>query len=400
MNLFSILGKKSPPKIFICYRRRGEGAGFGGRIADKLVKHFGPNQCFRDIENIEKGTDFVESIKRATSICQLLLVVIGPDWTTMKDENGNLRLEDKNDFVRLEVSTALERNIRVIPVLVGGAKMPTEDQLPDNLKALERRQSHELTDQRWNYDSDELIKAIESMGIKGKSPKEQEARKRKQKIIGAVVLTSLVMILAVGIYFKLNPSPKNDTRLTKTPNHSIVEPNEVVKTTKKEILEKNSEPKKKKPNYKQEKSSVKNAVMLASNLEAEALITRNHTILNQVFTGDALRNSNAYISKLDLVGVYEFNILESQTFGEIEVYEEEGKLLAEAQLTETWSGHAHRASDQLCLSHRPSHVIPQTLFLEKKKDNWYVASISHHTTTDAIVTQCGQYNCPLLSQAH
>lgn len=109
MSLSSILGKKSPPKIFICYRKGGEGSGFVGRIADKLVKHFGQNQCFRDIENIEKGTDFVESIKKATSICQFLLVVIGPDWTTMKDEHGNLRLADENDFVRLEVSTALER---------------------------------------------------------------------------------------------------------------------------------------------------------------------------------------------------------------------------------------------------------------------------------------------------
>ena len=133
-RLSSILSTKARPKIFICYRRGGEGAGFGGRIADKLVEHFGGHQCFRDIDDIEKGTDFVKSIQHATSVCELILVIIGPDWLTLKDTHGQIKIEDKYDFVRLEVATALARDIRVIPVLVGGAKMPIEAQLSQDCK--------------------------------------------------------------------------------------------------------------------------------------------------------------------------------------------------------------------------------------------------------------------------
>ena len=196
------------PRIFITYRRSGEGQGYGGRLADKLIEYFGAWQCFRDVENIEMGVDFVESITRAVAICEVLVVVIGPDWTTQKDKDGRPRLQNKNDFVRLEVAAALERNIRVIPVLVGGAQVATEDELPDDLKALCRRQAHEVTDTRWDYDVEKLVHQIELAGIKGRSPSERAALMHRVKVGAAVLFTAVTAVSAMMLWSnfpQLNP---------------------------------------------------------------------------------------------------------------------------------------------------------------------------------------------------
>ncbi|GGW37100.1 hypothetical protein GCM10007383_22450 [Arenibacter certesii] len=399
------MGKKVKPRIFICYRRGGEGAGFGGRIADKLVKHFGDSQCFRDIEDIEKGTDFVESIKRATSICDLLIVVIGPDWTSMTDVHGNIRLQDPNDFVRLEVSTALKRDIRVMPILVGGAKVPSEEQLPDDLKALVRRQSHELTDQRWNYDTDELIRSIEAMGIKGMSPEEQEARKRKQKIFTAVVLTTFILLITVGIGFMFKSQP-NDKDINRSGNElsptTVVIPKQEISAKKIPAkVNKNFQPlpvsDKSASDYSTEIGSIKNSIQLASSLESLAMATLDITPLGQVFMGDALQNYQTVLSEYYQMGIYSLNIMEAQTFGDIAVFKEGNKLMAEAEVLEIWSTHTHRTSDHLCLVHQPSHNAPQTVYLEKKNDSWYISSIMQHNTSMPTSTQCGMYDCPLLA---
>jgi len=213
MGVFDVIGGRRKPKIFICYRRHGEGSGYGGRVADKLVKHFGLNQCFRDIENIEAGVDFVTSIRKAVGVCEVLVVVIGPDWAAQKDKYSRPRLQDPRDFVRLEVGAALKRNIRVIPVLVGGAQLPVENDLPEDLKELPRRQARELTDTRWDYDTDQLINAIESIGIKGRSPAEQEARNRRMKIGAAVVLTSVVVLLGMFLLQKITAPPPEQAEL-------------------------------------------------------------------------------------------------------------------------------------------------------------------------------------------
>lgn len=390
MKRFSIFGKKPSPKIFICYRRGGEGAGFGGRIADKLVDHFGGDQCFRDVEDIEKGTDFVESLKHATSICELLIAVIGPDWLTLKDEHGNVKIQDKNDFVRLEVSTALARNIRLIPVLVGGAKIPSEDQLSPDLKALVRRQSHELTDHRWDYDSRELIKAIESMGIKGLSPEEREARKRKKKIVAAVALTALVLLLSAGIGFGLTRDRDTGDKPNSTINGPVRTTN-LIEDNLKENMKVINSAKTPKETYVREKASVKNAIILGSNLEIEAFRTLDENKLSKVYSGDVLRSASATVDQFRTLGVYQLNNLESQSFGNIKVYKENNRLLAEAELFETWSNHTHRISDNLCLLHQEPHYTPQTLYLEQRNDIWYITSVAHHSTAVPITTQCGQY---------
>lgn len=184
------------PTIFISYRRRGEGAGYGGRIADKLVEHFGKEQCFRDVDDIESGIDFVTTIREAVGTCEVLVAVIGPDWLSQSNDKGMRRLDDPRDFVRLEVAAALERDIRVIPVLVGGAEVPMEGQLPQVLEALSRRQAHELTDSRWEYDVSKLIDAIESIGVKRVSRSKKAGSLGIKQVAAVASIVSFVLLAA------------------------------------------------------------------------------------------------------------------------------------------------------------------------------------------------------------
>ena len=116
-------------KLFINYRRE-DTAPYAGRLYDRLTAHFGAGQVFIDIDQIEPGEDFVEAINAKVGACEVAIVSIGPDWLSVADASGKRRLDDTEDFVRMEILAALERKIRVIPVLVGGARMPTKQDLP------------------------------------------------------------------------------------------------------------------------------------------------------------------------------------------------------------------------------------------------------------------------------
>jgi hypothetical protein len=124
-------------KIFISYRRDDSKA-YAGRLHDHLSDHFGSDQIFMDIQAIDAGVDFIEVIEQAVGSCDVLVVLIGPQWSTMSDAEGKRRLADAHDFVRLEINTALERGIPVFPVLVDGAPMPKTGDLPDSLANLAR----------------------------------------------------------------------------------------------------------------------------------------------------------------------------------------------------------------------------------------------------------------------
>jgi hypothetical protein len=156
---------ESGSRIFVSYRR-DDARGDAGRLADNLKFHFGDKQIFRDVEAIEAGVDFVEAINSAVSQCAVLLAIIGPNWLKVTDSQGRRRLDDRNDFVRLEIAAALQRNIRVVPVLVGGAVMPKAEDLPQGLESLARRQAHELSDGRWDFDVGQLVETLERVGIK------------------------------------------------------------------------------------------------------------------------------------------------------------------------------------------------------------------------------------------
>ena len=136
-----------PGRIFISYRR-GETAYPAGWLYDRLADRYGGEQVFKDVDSIELGDDFVEVITRAVGSCDVLLALIGEDWLTITDADGRRRLDDPHDFVRLEIEAALARDVRVIPILVDGARMPAAEELPNSLSKLARRQALELSPAR------------------------------------------------------------------------------------------------------------------------------------------------------------------------------------------------------------------------------------------------------------
>lgn len=148
------------PRIFISYRR-DDSAGHAGRLYDRLRAHFGADRVFMDVTGIEAGTDFVEAIDSAVGGCDVLIAVIGRQWANCTDPAGRRRLEDPQDFVSLEVGSALHRQVRVVPVLVEGALMPGQADLPESLRGLTRRQAVELRDTRWDADVEDLVAALE-----------------------------------------------------------------------------------------------------------------------------------------------------------------------------------------------------------------------------------------------
>ncbi|HEV7904352.1 MAG TPA: TIR domain-containing protein [Pyrinomonadaceae bacterium] len=147
--------------IFISYRR-DDSSGHAGRLFDRLSARFGVEQVFMDIDQIEPGEDFVQVIESAVGSCEVLIALIGRNWLASRDESGR-RLDNPNDFVRLEIAVALVRGIPVIPVLVQGANMPRPQDLPENLLTLSRRHALELSDLRWKHDVDQLTGVLEKI---------------------------------------------------------------------------------------------------------------------------------------------------------------------------------------------------------------------------------------------
>src|SRR5262249_26526681 len=142
--------------------RRDDSSGHAGRLYDRLSQHFGHDNLFMDVDTIALGLDFVEVIQDAVGSCDVLLAVIGRQWLTSTDSQGERRLDNPEDFVRLEITTALERRIRVIPVLVGGTSMPRSTELPDALQPLVRRNALVVGD-HFHPDVDRLIAALETV---------------------------------------------------------------------------------------------------------------------------------------------------------------------------------------------------------------------------------------------
>lgn len=148
-----------PSGIFISYRRQDSQMA-AGRLADCVKEAFGDAEIFRDVENIDPGADFVEALGKALNACVVMLVVIGPQWLTIQDKNGRRRLDSPTDWTRVEVATALQRNIRVVPILLENTAMPEESDLPPDLAKLAMRQALDLSDKRWAADTEKLLETL------------------------------------------------------------------------------------------------------------------------------------------------------------------------------------------------------------------------------------------------
>lgn len=140
---------------------------------DRLTARFDRRQIFMDIDGIGLGEDFVETIEKKVGACDVLIAVIGAHWLNSSDQQGGRRLDNPEDFVRMEIGTALRRNIRVIPVLVDGALMPKATDLPDDLKRLARRNALLIGDTHFDDDCRRLVAAIEEVVEKAEAERKQ-----------------------------------------------------------------------------------------------------------------------------------------------------------------------------------------------------------------------------------
>jgi len=153
--------RKSQGNLFISYRR-SDSADIVGRIYDSLVSVFGRDPIFKDVDSIPLGVDFQQYLDQKVSECNVLLAVIGDDWLDSRDPQGRRRIDDPEDFVRIEIQSALERNIPVIPLLVRGAQMPAENSLPPALQKLVYKNGMPVRpDPDFHHDIDRLIAALD-----------------------------------------------------------------------------------------------------------------------------------------------------------------------------------------------------------------------------------------------
>jgi hypothetical protein len=185
-------------RVFLSYRRE-DSAAYAGRLADELRRRLGRSDVFLDVAEIRPGRDFTEAIDAALAQSDAVLVVIGPRWLSVATADGGRRLADPDDYVRREIAAALGRSLPVVPVLVGGARLPRADELPEGLVPLARRQAMALDDETWGRDVQALLDLLEGRG-------EAPTRRRLAVLVGAgvVVGAAVATVIAVAL---LRPDP-------------------------------------------------------------------------------------------------------------------------------------------------------------------------------------------------
>ena len=151
-------------KVFISYRR-ADSAGYSGRVMDRLDRELGRDLVFMDVDAVPLGTNFSKVLHEEVAKCGVLLAMIGPNWVDARDEHGNRRLDNPNDFVRIEIAAALQRSIPVIPLLLDGARIPKADELPEDLKELSLRNGMEIRHASFQDDLNRLLRGLKEEGV-------------------------------------------------------------------------------------------------------------------------------------------------------------------------------------------------------------------------------------------
>lgn len=184
-----------PLRIFLSYRRE-DASGHAGRLYDVLAAEFGAENVFMDIDTIDLGADFVAVITEAVASCDVLIALIGRQWLSA-------RLENPDDFVRLEIEAALKRDVFVIPAYVQGVSQPTSEQLPEGLGSLARRQGTQLRDVGWRDDVSRLISRLQRLGREkaGRPEAPVSSPLRSRKILLAFALVPVALATAAAALF-------------------------------------------------------------------------------------------------------------------------------------------------------------------------------------------------------
>jgi flagellar biosynthesis GTPase FlhF len=162
-------------KLFISYRR-DDSAGYAGRVHDRLEREYGSDLLFMDVDSIPLGVNFIKVLQEEVAKCEVLLAVIGPNWLSSQDEDGHRRLDDPNDFVRIEIATALQRGMPVIPILLDGAKIPRVSELPEDLQELSVRNGLQVRHASFHSDIDKLVHGLNAK----RHHQDDEAKRRAE----------------------------------------------------------------------------------------------------------------------------------------------------------------------------------------------------------------------------
>lgn len=212
------------PKVFISYRRE-DSAYVAAAINERFQQRFGDRSVFFDVDKIPLGVDFRDHIDSEVGQCDALLVVIGERWANATDADGERRLFQPSDFVRVEIQSALARNVPVVPVLVDNAVMPASEELPESIRDLSYRNAGEVRAGRDLSDHlDRLIQDVEAILQKaGESESGSRETDRAstdvsstkfpplvRKPIALVVLATVIILGVVGAFF-LRVTPEEST---------------------------------------------------------------------------------------------------------------------------------------------------------------------------------------------
>jgi hypothetical protein len=186
--------------IFISYRRDDSG-GHAGRLCDRLTARFGDARVFMDLQDIGPGQNFASSIDETIASCDCVIAVIGPRWVDALQQ----RAAAAEDFVQHEIAAALRRDITVIPVLVGGARMPAPRQLPPAIAELSHRNAIEVRDERFDDDVARLCDAIAALGLSGGPARSGHDRQSRHWRRAAVAAAVVLAVAAGAAYLLIEP---------------------------------------------------------------------------------------------------------------------------------------------------------------------------------------------------
>ena len=200
-------------KVFISYRRDDASAN-AGRLCDWLQRQFKADNVFLDIDKIAPGDDFPKVLQEKLATSEVLLAIVGKVWTSITDAAGNRRITHPKDFVALEVGTALQRGIRVIPVLVGGASMPRADELPSSLAKFVDCNAIAIDDGRFRQDFDNLVDAILGRP-RGFARRELDRLQRGMRVLktGSLLAPAIALVLLFTAWMQVFDFFLLDTRV-------------------------------------------------------------------------------------------------------------------------------------------------------------------------------------------
>ena len=187
------------PSVFISYRRT-DSQTVVGRIYDRLVGELGADNVFKDVDSIDYGEEFAVEIESAVAASDTVLVVIGPSWISATNPDGSRRLEDPDDYVRIEIETGLRLKKRLIPVLVDGAEIPSRRLLPQTLQPLIDRNAAKVNHDPY-FDTD-INRLIDSLG-RSSTPKANQ--RGLLKLDFAVGSLGCLLNITLSILIVLSP---------------------------------------------------------------------------------------------------------------------------------------------------------------------------------------------------